>query len=122
VVDAQDSAVLEPDACRPLYLREQHIHLIAQIADLQMPAVERAVPDLGARVIRNDLAPAEAAADLHALARKQIAELAPPGSHQIGRRAKERCRDLAGGHPRAFDDRLVIAGEEAVAVADLADA
>jgi len=87
-----------------------------------MPAVQRAVLDLAARIEGDDLAPAEPAADLHALVGKEIAELAPAGRHEIGRPAKQRGGELAGRPARAFDDRLIIAGEEAVAVAELADA
>ena len=122
VVDAQNGAVFQPDAGRALNLREQHVDLAAQPADFQMPAVERAVLDLAAVVIGHDLAAADAAADLDALAGKRIAELAPAGDDQIGRPAIERRGELAGRHARAVDDRLVIAGEKAVRVAELADA
>src|SRR6202030_2992878 len=100
--DAKNGAVLQADARRSLDLREQHIKLAAQPADLQTPAVQRAVLDLAARIEGDDLAPA--------------------GRHEIGRPAKQRGGELAGRHARAFDDRLIIAGEEAVAVAEFADA
>ena len=122
VIDAQDGAVFQPDPRRALNLREQHVDLTAQPANFQMPAVERAILDLAAIVIGHDLAAADAAADLDALARERIAELAPAGDDQIGRPAVERRREVAGRHPRALDDRLVIAGEKAVAVAELVDA
>ena len=52
-----------------------------------MPAVERAVFDLAAIVIRHDLAAADAAADGDALAGESVAELAPAGDDEIGRPA-----------------------------------
>ena len=82
-------------------LREQHIDLIAQIADFQMPAVESAVLDLAAVVIGHDLAAADAAADKHAFAGECIAELAPAGGDEIGRPAVERRSEFAGWHARA---------------------
>ena len=91
VVDAQDSAILQPDARRSLDLREQHVDLAAQPADFQMPAVERAVLDLAARVDRGRSCGGRAAADLHALVGKEIAELAPAG----------RPRDWAAGDKAA---------------------
>ena len=122
VVDAQDGAVFEPDPRRALDLREQHVDRVVQIADFQMPAIERAVLDLAAIVIGHDLAAADAAADFDALARESVAELAPAGDDEIGRPAIKRRRELAGRHPRAFDDRLVIAGEKALGVAEPVDA
>ena len=121
VIDAQNAAVFQPDPRRALNLREQHIDLIVQIADFQMPAVERAVLDLTAIVIRHDLAAAQAPADEHALAGKRIAEPAAAGSNQIGRPAIERRRELAGRHPRSGDDRLVITGEKTGGVAQPVD-
>ena len=113
VVDAQDGAVFEPDARRALDLREQHVDRVAQPADFQMPAVERAVLDLAAVVIRHDLAAADAAADVDALAGKRSPSLRRPDDHEIGRPAIQRRGELAGRHARAVDDRLVIAGEKA---------
>ena len=73
VIDAQDGTVLQPDPRRALDLREQNIDLIVQIEDLNVLAIERAVLDLAAVVVRHDLAAADAAADEHALARERIA-------------------------------------------------
>ena len=87
-----------------------------------MPAVERAVLDLGARVIGHDLAAAEAAADKNALAREGVAEPAPARGDKIRRPAIKRRGEFAGRHARAVDDRLVIAGEKSVGVAELVDA
>src|SRR5580658_4043611 len=88
-----------------------------------MPAVERAVLDFGARVIRHDPAAAEAAADQNALAREGIfSEPAPSRDDEIGRPAIERRGELPGRHARTVDDRLVIAGEESVGVAHPVDA
>ena len=53
---------------------------------------------------------------------KRIAKLAPAGDDQIGRPAIERRSKFAGRNARAVDDRLVIAGEKAVGIAELADA
>ena len=122
VIDAQDGAVFQSDAGRSLDLREQHVDLAAQPADFQMPAVERAILDLGAIVIGHDFAAADAAADLDALAGKRIAEFAAAGDDEVGRPAVQRRGKFAGRNPRAVDDRLVIAGEKAVGVAELADA
>ena len=72
-------------------------------------------------VIRHDLAAADTAAHFHALARKHIAELAAAGDGEIGRPAIKRRSEFAGRHARALDDRLVIAGEKAITVAELAD-
>ncbi len=122
VIDAQDRAVFQPDAGRALDLREQHVDLIVQIADFQMPAVERAILDLAAIVVGHDLAAADAAADENAFARKRVAELAPAGGDEIGRPAIKRRGKFAGRHARAGDDRLVIAGEKTVGIAELVDA
>ena len=122
VVDAQDRAVFQPDPGRALNLREQHVDLAAQPADFQMPAVERALLDLAAVVIRHDLAAADAAADFDSLAWKRIAQLAAAGDDQIGRPAIKRRGEFAGRHPRAVDDRLVVSGEKSFRVAELADA
>src|SRR5271163_397128 len=87
-----------------------------------MPTVERAVLDRGAVIIRHELAAADAPADLDAFAWKRVAEFALPGDGEVGRTAIERRRELAGGHPRTLDDRLVISGEKAVRIAKLANA
>jgi len=87
VIDAQDGAVLQPDPRRALDLREQNVDWIVQIANFQVPAIERAIFDLAAVVIRHDPAAADAAADEYALARECIAKLAPAGSDEIGRPA-----------------------------------
>src|SRR5262249_48339166 len=122
VVDAQDGAVFQADPRRALDLREQHIHLAAQPADFEVPAVKRAVLDLAAVVIGHELAAAETPANLHAFARERVAKLAPAGDDKVGRAPKQRRGKLAGRLARAFDDRLIIAGEKAVAVAELGDA
>ena len=98
VIDPQNAAVFQADAGRTLNLREQHIDLIVQIADFQMPAVERPVLDLTAIVIGHDLAAAEAAADKNALAGKRIAEPAAAGNDKIGRPAIKRRREFTGRH------------------------
>ncbi len=122
VVDAQDGAVFQPDPRRALDLREQNVDLVVQVADLQMPAVERAVLDLGAGVIGHDLAPPDAAADENAFARKGVlAKPAPAGHDEIGRPAVQRRRELAGRNARAGEDGFVIAGEKALGVAQSVD-
>src|SRR5271156_5717672 len=87
-----------------------------------MPAVERAVFDLAAGVIGHDLAAAETAANGCALAWERFAQPTPAGDDEIRRPTIERRGELAGRHARALDDRLVIAGEEAVGIADPVDA
>jgi hypothetical protein len=122
VIDAQNAAVFQTDARRTLDLREQHIDRIVQIADFQMPAVERAVLDLPAVVIGYDFAAPEAAADKNALAGKCVAKPAAAGNDQIGRTAIERRGELTGRHARSGDDRFVIAGQETVSIAEPVDA
>ncbi len=73
-------------------------------------------------IIRHELAAADAPADLDAFARKRVAELALAGDREVGRPAIKRRGELAGRNARPLDDRLVISGEKAVAVAKLVDA
>src|SRR5208282_4949158 len=84
-----------------------------------MPAVERAILDLAAIVIRHDLAAADTATHLDALAGKCVAKLAPPGDDEIGRPAIQRCSELARRHARTLDDGFVVPSEKAVRVAEL---
>src|SRR5580700_7302948 len=122
VIDAQNGAIFEPDASRALDLRKQNVDLVVQVADLRVPAVERAILDFATCVIGHKLAAADTAADEHALAWKRVAELAAAGGGEIGRSPVQRRGEFAGRHARPGDDRLVVTGEESVGVAELVDA
>src|ERR1700688_809841 len=87
-----------------------------------MPAVERAILDFAAVVIRHHLAAGHTASVSDALRGKGVAELAAAGNDKIGRPAIERRCELIRPHAGAFDNGLVIAGEKAGGVAKLADA
>src|SRR5262249_9234531 len=120
VVDTKDGPILQPDPGRTLNLREQNVDLVVQVTDFEMPAVERAILDLAAIVIGHDLAAADAPADKNTLAGKGIAQFAPAGGDQIRRAAVKRRGEIAGGHSRTGNDGLVIAGQKAIGLAELA--
>ena len=110
VVQAQQLAVVELDAHRALDVDEERIDRILQPADFQTAAGEHAVVDRGAIVVRHQ--PALAA--LLALAGRDPGDRHAAAGQQIGRLAIERMLVLVGLLARAFDDRLVIAGEKTV--------
>ena len=121
VVDAQHRAVLELDARRALDVDEEGVDRILEPADLQMPPVERAVLDLRAVVIEHALL-ADPAVDLALVGEGTLLASCAPGHEQIARTAMHRHGVFRGRNARAGDDRLVIAGEEALLLADLGDA
>src|SRR5262245_22830410 len=99
---------------------EERVDRILQPADLEMAAVERAILDFRARVIGHALA-SHLAIDL-ALVGELAFLLARARHEQVARAAIHRHRILGRRDTRAFDDGLVVAGEEAGRVADLGDA
>src|SRR5262249_35700233 len=112
--------VLQAHARGALDLDHQRVVLVFDPADLEMLAVERAVENLAAIVIGHELAAA--------LAPQRLPPVGKAGAgaarrrHEIGRTAID--RDLEDGRrkPRPVAHRLVVAGEEAGTVAQLADA
>ncbi|CCD96483.1 hypothetical protein BRAO375_600055 [Bradyrhizobium sp. ORS 375] len=120
VVDAHRRAVIETDPRGALDLREQQIRLIPQPRDLEATALDGAVLDLRAVVVGHELAPSDLAIDrtLVGQARRVLLETA---HEQVGRTAIDRnVVDLVLG-ARALDHRLVVAGDEAVGIAELGD-
>ena len=120
VIDAHRRAVLEADARRALDLREQQIGLVLQPADFEAAAGDLAVLDLGAVVIRHELAAADLAKHL-ALVGQAGGALRDAANEQVRRPAIDRHGVDVGLRPRAVDDRLVIAGDETLGFAEPRD-
>src|ERR1700681_512257 len=64
VIDGRRRAVLEPDPCRALDLREQQIGLVLEPAEFESAPGNRAVFDLGPIVVWHELATADLAKHL----------------------------------------------------------
>src|SRR5262249_9148543 len=91
-------------------------------ADLKPLPVERAGLDGGAVVIRHKLVLVIAAADAHAFVRKCQRPGLVAGSLEIARPAIERDGKFRRGKARARDDRLEIAGQQSLGLAQASDA
>src|SRR4051812_20976377 len=122
VADAQRRAVLEDDARRALDLDRDQVERILDPADLELLAVERAGLDGAAVVIRHELVVLGAAADAPALVRERGRTLLVAVGDQVARPAVDRHRKFRTGKARAGDHRLVIAGHQALALAQARDA
>src|SRR6195256_3996404 len=121
VIDAYGRAVVEPDPRRALDLREQQIGLTFKPADFQASAGNRAVFHLGPIVIGNELATADLANHLPLIG-QPVRALFDAADEQIRRTAIDRHGVGIGLSPGPVDDRLVIAGDEAVASPEPRDA
>ena len=121
VIDPQRRAVLEPDAGRALDLDRQRLERIPDPADLQLLAIERAGLDGGAVVIGHQLVLLVAAIDGGPVGHLAVRPDRPAVDQQIGRAPIERDVEFRAGKARAVDHRLVIAGEQAPALADAGD-
>ena len=116
VADPQGQPVLQSHASRALNLDGERDDRVAQPADLQMPAVERAVLDLAAIEIRHQPAIRQAPPDLAPVG-KTVLDAAAGRDEVIGPTV-ERNREFAGRKPRAIDDRLEIPGEQPLRLAE----
>src|SRR5262249_15620375 len=117
VVDAQRGAILQDHARRALDLDRQRLERIPEPADLELLTVEHAFLDRGTVVIGNDLVLLVAAPDQGALVREVGAARLVTDGLEIARTPVERNMKFRIGKTRAFDDRLEIAGEESLLLA-----
>jgi hypothetical protein len=103
-----------------LDLDDQMLGLVLDPGDLETLAVQGAVEDLAAVVVRHQRTAAGAPQRLPAIGKPGTG--AVQRRHEIGRPAIDRNLEDGRGEPRSLDDRLIVAGEEARAVAQLGDA
>ena len=121
VVDAQHGAILEPDAARALDLDVEQVDWILQPADFEVPAVKRAILDLGAFVVGHEFtirAPAHGSPGVG----KAAPARDPARRNEVVRAAVHRHLENLGWKARAVDHRLVIAGQKSCGFIELADA
>ena len=120
VIDADGRAVVEADPRRTLDLREQQIGLILQPADLEAAAGNRTVFDLGTIIVGHELAAADFAKHLALVGQAAVALLLA-AHEQVRGTAIDRNGIDVGLRPRPVDDRLVVAGNEALALPEPRD-
>ena len=120
--DAQRRAVLEDHAPRAFDLDREQVGRILEPADFKLLPVERAGLDGAAVVVWHELVVLGAAADPHTLVRKCNGAGLVAGSDQITRPAVERDRKFGTGKARARNDRLEIAGQKSLGLAQTRDA
>ena len=113
VVDAHGRAVGEMDAARALDVHEEHFHRVFEVQQLQPLAGQRPLLDLGARRKGR-------------FAGRRLAHVRQPVGlggavrlvddvHEIGRPLVDRRLELAFRRARAFQHRLVVAGQQPLA-------
>src|SRR6516162_5360352 len=106
--------------CRALDLREKKVGLILEPADFEASTGNRAVFDLGAIVVRHELAAADFAKHL-ALVGQTRCVLPEAADEQVRRTPIDRhVVDVSPG-PRSVEDGFVIAGDEAGILAKTRD-
>src|ERR1700737_440194 len=121
VIGGWGRAVLEGDPRRALDLREQQVGLVFEPADFQASAGNRAIFDLGPVVVWHELATADLAKYLSLVGQANSA-LLDAADEQVRGTAIDRHGVDVGLGPGPVDDRLVVAGDEAVAFAKPRDA
>src|SRR5262245_45824782 len=120
--DTQRRAILEDHAPRAFDLDRDQIGRILKPADLEILPVERAGLDGAAVVVRHQLVVAVAATDPRALVREcDRAGLVAVGD-QTAWPTVERDGEFGAGKARACDDRLEIAGQKSLDLAQPRDA
>ena len=120
--DAQRRAVLEDHAPRAFDLDREQVGRIPEPADFEFLSVERAGLDGTAVVVRHEFVVLGAAADPHTLVRKCNGAGLVAGSDQVPRPAVKRDREFGTGKARARNNRLKIAGQKSLGLAQTRDA
>ena len=120
--DAQRRAVLEDHAPRAFDLDREQVERILEPADFEFLTVERAGLDGAAVVVRHELVVLVAATDAHPFVRKCNGAGLVAGSDQITRPAVERDMEFGTGKARARNNRLEIAGQKSLGLAQARDA
>ena len=120
--DAQRRAVLEDHAPRAFDLDREQVEWILEPADFEFLAIERAGLDGAAVVVRHEFVVLVAAADPHPFVRKCNGAGLVAGSDQVTRPAVERDMEFGIGKARARNDRLEIAGQKSLGLAQTRDA
>ena len=122
VVDAQRRAILEDHARRAFDLDREQVERILEPADFKFLAIERAGLDCAAVVVRHQLVLLVAATDPHTLVWKCNGAGLVAGRDQVRRAAVERDMEFRIGKARALNDRLEIAGQKSLGLAQPRDA
>src|SRR5262249_31615886 len=122
VADAQGRAVLEDHARRAFNLDREQIERIFEPADLEFLPVERAGFDLAAVVVRHEFVVRVAASDPHPFVRKCNGGGLVADGDQITRPAIDWDVKFGTGKARARNDRLEIAGQKSLPLAQARDA
>src|SRR5262249_2442207 len=122
VADAQRRAILEDHARRAFDLDREQVERILEPADFEFLPVERAGLDGAAVVVRNEFVVRGAAADAHSFVRKCNGGGLVADGDQITRPAVDRDMEFGTGKARARNDRLEIAGQQPLDLAQARDA
>ena len=118
IADGQHLAVRQPDAAGTLDFEEEQRHRIVHPSEHDLVGRALAVADLGARVVRHHAIAVESPAITLALQFR--IERAEVHRHQIIRSSVERITEALGLDRASVQQRFVIAGDEALAVAVVA--
>src|SRR5260221_6127733 len=122
VADAQRRAVLEDHARRAFDLDREQIEGVLEPADFKFLPVERARLDGAAVVVRHELVVLVAATDPHSFVGKCNGGGLVADSDQISRPAVDRDMEFGTGKARARNNRLEIAGQKSLPLANARDA
>src|SRR5262249_41939889 len=116
--DSQRGAVLEDDPRRTLDLNRQRFEWIPEPADFELLPIERPALDGATIMVRHDLAFFVQSTDERALVGKRIDAGFVAGGHEIVGAPMEGEVKLGMGKARALADRLVVASEKPLRLAE----